>query len=117
VEDDLPARRALCRILNLRQFDVHEVGTVGDAQRALGGAFDWVLLDLMLPDGNGIDVLRRIRREQLPVKVCVISGCCTELFDEARACGAEEALVKPIDTQRLLDVLSGTMPPYRGAPA
>ena len=105
MEDDLPARRALCRILNLRQFDVHEAGTVHDAQRALGSAFDWVLLDLMLPDGNGMDVLRRIRRQRLPVRVCVISGCCAELFDEARACGAEETLVKPIDTQYLLEVL------------
>ena len=107
VEDDLPARRALCRILRLRRFAVHEAGTVRDAQRALAGAFDWVLLDLMLPDGSGIDVLRRIRRERLPVKVCVISGCSAELFQEARACGADEALVKPIDAQRLLDVLAG----------
>ena len=110
MEDDLPARRALCRILKLRQFDVHEVGTVCDAQRALGGAFDWVLLDLMLPDGNGMEVLRRIKQERVPVKVCVISGCCTELFDEARACGAEEALVKPIDTQHLLQVLGRQSP-------
>ena len=110
MEDDLPARRALCRILSLRQFEVHEVGTVYDAQRALGPAFDWVLLDLMLPDGNGIDVLRRIKRERLPVKVCVISGGCAELFDEARACGAEEALVKPIDTQQLLQVLADALP-------
>jgi DNA-binding response OmpR family regulator len=108
VEDDLPARRALCRILKLRQFDVHEVGTVCDAQRALGGAFDWVLLDLMLPDGNGMEVLRRIKQERVPVKVCVISGCCTELFDEARAC--EEAMVKPIDTQHLLQVLGRQSP-------
>jgi DNA-binding response OmpR family regulator len=110
VEDDLPARRALCRILRLRRFAVHEAGTVGDAQRALAGAFEWVLLDLMLPDGNGIEVLRRIKRERLPVKVCVISGCSPDLFQEARACGADEAMVKPIDAHRLLDVLAGTLP-------
>ena len=115
VEDDLQAREALCRILTMRGFAVREAGTLGDAHRVLSPALSWVLLDLMLPDGNGLDVLRRIKREGMFVNVCVISGCCAEMLQEARACGAAEALVKPIDAERLLQWLEAALPDQSGA--
>jgi DNA-binding NarL/FixJ family response regulator len=60
----------------------------------------------MLPVGNGMEILRRIKCEGLPAKVCVISGCYAEMFQEARACGADETLVNPVDVDYLLHVLS-----------
>jgi DNA-binding response OmpR family regulator len=95
----------------MRQFEVREVGTVADAHAALASPFHWILLDLMLPDGNGMELLRRIKRERLRTRVCVMSGCCTEMFDEARVCGAEETLVKPIDVDYLLELLRADVPP------
>jgi DNA-binding response OmpR family regulator len=89
----------------MRRFEVHEAGCLAEAHGALSVRFDWVLLDLMLPDGNGMELLRRIKSQRLAAKVCVISGCCTELFDEARATGAHETLVKPIDVDYLLQML------------
>src|SRR4051794_34133490 len=59
VEDDRTARRALAALLRRQGFAVSEAGTVGDAVRALAGRPDWVLLDVMLPDGCGLDVFRR----------------------------------------------------------
>lgn len=99
----------------MRGFAVREAGTVREAHRELSAALSWVLLDLMLPDGNGLDVLRRIRREGVVVNVCVISGCCAEMLQEALACGADEALVKPIDADRLLQLLSAALPEQSGA--
>jgi two-component system response regulator QseB len=92
----------------MQRFAVREAATLAEAHGALAGAFSWVLLDLMLPDGNGMDVLRRIRSERRPTRVCVISGCCPEMFQEARASGADETLVKPVDVEYLLHVLSTT---------
>ena len=95
----------------MRQFAVREVGTLADAHAALESPFQWILLDLMLPDGNGMEVLRRIKRDRLGARVCVMSGCCTEMFDEARVYGAEETLVKPIDVDYVLDLLRDDVPP------
>src|SRR3954471_20453034 len=54
VEDDRTARRAIACILKQQGFAVCEAATLADAVReAEGAAHEWVLLDLMLPDGNG----------------------------------------------------------------
>jgi DNA-binding response OmpR family regulator len=106
VEDDKAARRALSWILQIRGFAVSEAGSVAEARRHMADGPQWVLLDLMLPDGNGIDVLRDARRSATPAKVCVISGCSAEKLDEARRLGAEDALTKPLNIDYLLGILS-----------
>src|SRR5690348_17968305 len=58
VEDDRGARRAMALILKRHGFAVCEAGTVAEAMAALGAKPGWVLLDLLLPDGCGIDVLK-----------------------------------------------------------
>jgi DNA-binding NarL/FixJ family response regulator len=68
---------------------------------------DWVLLDLMLPDGCGTRVLRRVADERLPSRVCVITGCGPERVEEARALGPQAVFKKPVDVERLLAVLAG----------
>ena len=87
-----------------------EAATVADALRILSdGAIpppDWVLLDLMLPDGSGIDVLRAVRAGGMNTRVCVVTGCCTELLSEARREGAACAFTKPLDVKRLMSALT-----------
>src|SRR4051794_18766469 len=51
VEDDRTARRALTLLLRHRGFAVSEAGTIAEAVAGLAARPDWVLLDLMLPDG------------------------------------------------------------------
>jgi DNA-binding response OmpR family regulator len=84
---------------------------VADAVAALAAASaaadppDWVLLDLMLPDGCGLEVLRRLRGEGSPTRVCVITGCGPDLVNQARRAGAEHTFTKPLDIQGLISVL------------
>jgi DNA-binding response OmpR family regulator len=106
VEDDLAARRALKLILKSHGFGVSEAGTVGDAIGALAQRPDWVLLDLMLPDGCGTEVLHRVRRDQSACRVCVITGCGPEKLAQVRALGPELLLKKPVDVQQLLAALT-----------
>ena len=54
-------------------LNVCAVGTVAEAQAKLAGQ-DVVFLDLMLPDGEGAEVLNRVRKENLPVKVAVMTA-------------------------------------------
>src|SRR5437870_3808469 len=82
VEDDRAARRAIAVILASQGFAVSEAGTVAQALRALAEASappQWVLLDLMLPDGCGIEVIRALRQNGIGSKVCIVTGCSKEL--------------------------------------
>ena len=68
---------------------------------------------MMLPDGFGTEVLRVIRGrgetgdDDAPApRVCVITGCGTDLITEARLLGAEQVLTKPLDVDRLIELLT-----------
>ena len=69
---------------------------------------DWVLLDLMLPDGCGSDVLRKARSEGVADRVCVITGCAPAKLEEVRKLGAGRVLTKPLDVERMLEFLATT---------
>ena len=107
VEDDKAARRAISAILRRQGYAVSESATLADAARDLADQPDWILLDLMLPDGSGIELIKKIRAERLTSRVCIITGCGPEMIQQARAAGAEHALTKPLDVDRLANVLSG----------
>jgi CheY-like chemotaxis protein len=105
VEDDKAARTAITKLLRRQGFAVSEAGTVADAIAELARAPQWVLLDLMLPDGCGISVLRKVREDHIAAKVCIITGCDSEMLRAARSEGAEYTFVKPLDVTRLMTVM------------
>jgi len=107
VEDDQTARNAIRLILTRHGFAVSEAGTVGEAVASLTTHVPhWVLLDLMLPDGSGVNVLHHARREGLASRVCVVTGCCGDLLSDAIDAGAEHAFTKPLDVARLVQVMA-----------
>ena len=106
MEDDRTARRAITQILKLQGFKVAEAATVAEALTGLANCPDWVLLDLMLPDGCGTEVLRRCGAEYRATRVCVITGCGPEKLEEVRTLHPEYILKKPVDVDRLIHVLT-----------
>jgi DNA-binding response OmpR family regulator len=106
VEDDRSARRAISRLLRSQGFAVCEAGTLADAMQGLHPEPpDWILLDLMLPDGCGTQLLRKMRADHIRSKTCVITGCASELLNEARRAGAEHVFTKPLNVDGLMKVL------------
>lgn len=105
VEDECALREALCVFLELRGFAVTRAGTLAEAHRHLAGtAFDAAILDVMLPDGDGLSLLPRAR----PERSVVISA----LPDERRyeQSGVRHRLAKPLDLsalERLVRSLAG----------
>jgi len=85
---------------------VSEAATVAEAIDALAARPDWVLLDLMLPDGCGLDVLRRVQSAAAATKVCIVTGCGTDLLNQARRAGAQHTFTKPLDVNELMTVLA-----------
>ena len=83
------------------------VMSVGDAiQRLSSAPFDLVLLDLVLPDAEGIEVARHILERQLTIPVIAISGYLDRLSDERVAsAGIRRQLTKPYQVREILDAI------------
>lgn len=99
VEDDAVLRDGLQVGLSACGWTVDGVGRVDDALAALAAsAFDLVVLDLGLPDGDGLEVLRRIRDRRMEVGVLILSAR-DALADriEGLDTGADDYLAKPFD--------------------
>ena len=82
-----------------------------DARRAhLGSTGRLVLLDLMLPDGDGLDLLLEMRAADPGGKVIVVTanGSINKAVDAMRR-GAFDFLVKPFDDQRLLSAVDNAL--------
>ena len=92
VEDDAVTRNALRRLLTHKGWVVTVATTVAEAMDSLNPPPHCILLDLMLPDGGGEEVLRKLRDENIPSKVAV----CTGTSDPVRL-----AMVKGMDPTAL----------------
>jgi DNA-binding NtrC family response regulator len=97
LEDDPAFAEVLEDELTGRGHTIHATRSVTEAIETLGdGTHDVALLDLQLPDGSGLDVLRVISTESLPVEALVLTGNAeVETALEAMKLGAYDYLAKP----------------------
>jgi len=86
VDDDAKLRKLLGKFLKEHGFDLHEFPDGSNVIAAIAaGPPDAVILDIMLPGENGLEILRRIRRESsVPVIMLTAQG-----EDEERILGLE----------------------------
>lgn len=98
VEDEMLTRRTLQALLERESFAVVGVATVAEALGEVNRrAYDLVLLDILLPDGDGLDACRRIReRHHMPI---VIISTKRQLEDRVAGLetGADDYVVKPFE--------------------
>ncbi|HEX7473840.1 MAG TPA: response regulator transcription factor [Candidatus Limnocylindrales bacterium] len=102
VEDDESARRLLEAYLVRSGYRVDEAGTAADAMRAWDAhRADLILLDLGLPDADGVEVVRRVRREATtPIVILSARGAERDKIAALEA-GADDYLTKPFGTDEL----------------
>jgi signal transduction histidine kinase len=101
VDDDEPGREGLARRLRRQGYEVCCALGGPEALEVLGGRrFDLVLLDIMMPDMNGLEVLKSLRRTDslidLPV-IMVTARAESVSVVEALELGANDYLTKPLD--------------------
>jgi DNA-binding response OmpR family regulator len=105
IEDDWTVRTVLEHTLGSAGHDVDVASAISDARKLLAdGNYDMVLLDLNLPDGNGLDLLRDIRKDLGPtVPVLVLSGLRQEdSVVRGLELGADDYVTKPFSPPELL---------------
>jgi two-component system OmpR family response regulator len=105
IEDEAPLRRTLERALREEDFLV-ESAAEGDSGLALAlhGAFDLILLDVMLPSIDGWEILRRLRADQRNKTPVLMLTARDAVADRVRGLdlGSDDYLVKPFDLTELL---------------
>lgn len=97
VEDEDSIASFVVKGLTAEGHMVERASTAAEARAwALGFDFDLVLLDLLLPDGSGLDVLKSIRAEKRDLSIIVVSAL-GEIDDKVDLldAGADDYLVKP----------------------
>ena len=126
-DDDLVTLRLLTATLN---HEGYRVVTAMDAMQAVMVAHrtvpDAILMDVMMPGGSGLQVLKRLKAstetQQIPI-IAISSSADPTLPAQTVALGAEAFLQKPVDLVQLNELLRslligppGTPPPPTGAP-
>jgi signal transduction histidine kinase/ActR/RegA family two-component response regulator len=111
VEDNPFGRVVLNAILTELGHRAEFIGQgTAAAERIAQGAYDAVLMDMVLPDISGIEAIRRIRALDAPHGRIVIIGVSGRGDDEAaaRSAGADAFLVKPVSPRALATALLAT---------
>ncbi|HJR23710.1 MAG TPA: response regulator [Dongiaceae bacterium] len=123
IDDDAAVSRTLSLILTRAG---HQVTTVTRGRKGLEllsqGGFDLVLTDIIMPELDGIEAIRRIRTDHPGLRIIAMSGGGqidkADFLHMAEALGADRVLEKPVRSERLLELVGSVMAnPPRQLPA
>ena len=104
IEDERSLQELIARALLKEHYVVEVASTYGEAWEKLSlFSYDCILLDIMLPDGNGLDLLKAFREEGKELTVIILSAR-NSLEDKITGLeeGADDYLPKPFHTAELL---------------
>lgn len=104
IDDESGIREGCIRALRPHGYSVETAANSQDAiQKIREGGFDLILLDVMMPDGRGIDLLSPIQESDPDIVCIIITGYATvEMAVEAIKLGAYDFISKPFTSEILL---------------
>lgn len=103
IEDDATLADGLTHTLDRAGYTISSASTGKHAENLLlAQDFDLIILDLGLPDMDGLELLRRIRRKKVPIPILILTAR-DSLNDkiDGLAQGADDYLIKPFDLREL----------------
>jgi len=116
VEDDLIAAKTSASILGKAGYEIITAGTAQEADEILSETVpDLILLDIMLPDKSGLEILSKLRREpgfeNVPI-IIVSSSADLETKVKGIDTGADDYLVKPVNSLELIARVKSNLHKY-----
>jgi two-component system, NtrC family, response regulator PilR len=112
VVDDEPDLRTLYELTLVREgYDVESAGSVDEAWSLLqAGRYNLVITDMRMPDGTGLDLLRRLEESGRRERAIVITAYgSAENAVEALKAGAYDYLTKPVDLRQFRAVVASAL--------
>lgn len=103
VEDDKILQESIQECLKLEGFEVLVSGSLKEARTYLENQPDLIILDWMLPDGQGIEILRDLQREEYRIPTIMLTAR-SDLIDKVLGLemGADDYITKPFELRELV---------------
>ena len=104
IDDDPMVRSSIAAFLKEFGFNIHMVSTLAGARESISTqSYEAVIIDQLLPDGSGIDLIRELRAISADMAIVVITGAAdVPLAVKAMQEGADNFLPKPVNFDGLL---------------
>lgn len=111
IDDDLPVRKALLRLLNARRFNAAIYQSAQEFIDSLTEAVPACLIvDVQMPEMTGLELQHHLASAGVKIPTVVITAYDEpSIRDQCLAAGATAFLVKPLDEQRLISVVTETL--------
>lgn len=104
IEDDAFLRDGLSEMLTKEGYYVTVCPCIADARREITGSHNLVMLDVMLPDGNGFDFCTEVRQSGNNIPILFLTACDDEIqIVRGLDAGADDYVTKPF---KLLELMS-----------
>jgi len=107
VDDDKSILRILTRILQKQGYNIHTAETGREAEEKISSqSYDLALVDVKLPDTDGVDLLQKIQATRPDMIKIILTGFASmDNGIKALNAGADAYLVKPVEPAELLKIL------------
>ncbi len=108
VDDDPLVAESLGMFFEAEEWDIDRAGTIADTRALLAdnpGRYDLILLDVRLPDGNGLDFLQEAEGTTVAPVIVISTHADDASRLRALGLGAEDFLSKPVQPDELLDLM------------
>ena len=104
VDDEERFRTTLQKLLAVRNIDAAHVGSAREAfSEIAGGDYDVILLDVKMPEMNGIEALAKIKKENPKIEVIILTGhASVDAAIEIMKLGGYDYLLKPCAIDELV---------------
>lgn len=125
IDDDRDVRESMAKMLERAGFEVVVAdGGPGGLELFESGGADVIITDVIMPEQNGVDLIKELREGGCPARIIAISGggnmepagyepgaiTTTAYLAAAQKFGADATLTKPFDRRQLLDVVKSVLP-------
>lgn len=106
LDDESTLRTALFRLLDRNGYQVVTASKIEEARAFTQTAFDVALIDIQLPDGNGLDYMAELRQKFPKTQIIILTGqACIDNAIKATEKGAFQFLTKPFDVKELISLV------------